>query len=145
MFVFCIVVACPIGTYGGACDKICGNCADSAPCHSTTGACPNGCHPGYMSDRCDMRTSTITLIKHISIYIITVTVIPYSYRTVLYRTVIPYSYCNTGIPFLFCLATILITCMCIIFKLLVLLYVYVRCNVFHILFVGCKTNLIILL
>lgn len=123
MFVFCIVVACPIGTYGGACDKICGNCADSAPCHSTTGVCPNGCHPGYMSDRCDMRTSTITLIKHISIYIITV----------------------TGIPFLFCLATILITCMCIIFKLLVLLYVYVRCNVFHILFVGCKTNLIILL
>lgn len=123
MFVFCIVVACPIGTYGGACDKICGNCADSAPCHSTTGACPDGCHPGYMSDRCDMRTSTITLIKHKSIYIITV----------------------TGIPFLFCLATILITCMGIIFKLLVLLYVYVRCNVFHILFVGCKTNLIILL
>lgn len=52
-------LACPIGTYGGACDKICGNCAESAPCHSTTGVCQQGCQPGYMSERCDQSMAII--------------------------------------------------------------------------------------
>lgn len=63
MFVFCIVVVCFIGIYGGVCDKICGNCVDSVFCYLMMGVCFDGCYLGYMLDCCDICMLIIILIK----------------------------------------------------------------------------------
>lgn len=63
MFVFCIVVVCFIGIYGGVCDKICGNCVDSVFCYLMMGVCFDECYLGYMLDCCDICMLIIILIK----------------------------------------------------------------------------------
>lgn len=45
-------VECSTGFYGQQCKRKCGLCVNQITCHHFTGACVNGCEPGYMSPNC---------------------------------------------------------------------------------------------
>ncbi|KAH3833876.1 hypothetical protein DPMN_107192 [Dreissena polymorpha] len=56
----CLFAVCLDGTYGTACSRVCGLCADDQPCNKTTGVCPFGCAEGFLGDLCDTKGSRIT-------------------------------------------------------------------------------------
>lgn len=43
---------CPIGKHGDGCKYNCGKCTNLRDCHFLTGACSNGCEPGYLGEYC---------------------------------------------------------------------------------------------
>lgn len=52
---FFSISVCPIGLFGAACNKICGNCRDVSQCHPITGTCVSGCVAGYEGNKCKTR------------------------------------------------------------------------------------------
>lgn len=43
---------CNAGYYGKNCTSTCGNCLKNSFCHHITGACFEGCKPGYQEPTC---------------------------------------------------------------------------------------------
>lgn len=53
--IFIIILECPSGSYGVACNAMCGNCRDINKCDHVNGTCPTGCGAGYIGDLCKNR------------------------------------------------------------------------------------------
>lgn len=51
--VLLFLLECTAGFYGDQCASSCGRCQDDSACQHVTGACDNGCQPGYQEPDCN--------------------------------------------------------------------------------------------
>lgn len=58
-----LCLACSDGYYGEHCDTRCGHCLNNATCHHISGACTQGCEPGYRGQKC-IESMLNTMVKY---------------------------------------------------------------------------------